>query len=93
MKRLPSATPDSDGHWCGDGEDSQGELDQRSVGDVSLLANPAVCAIDAHAGGVFAVAVSERHQQRRDARSAWGVAGSIFRRGGVATESRVGRRA
>ena len=34
--------------------------------------------------------------QRRDGRSAWGVAGAgsqrIFRRGGVATESRVGRR-
>ena len=62
MNRLPAATPDSDGHWCGDGEDSQGALDQRSAGDVSLLADPAVCAKDAHAGGVFAMAVSERYQ-------------------------------
>ena len=54
------------------------------VSDVSLLANPAVCAKDTHAGGVFAVAVSERHQQRRDGRGAWSVAGAgsqrIFRR-------------
>ena len=33
-------------------------------GDVSLLADPAVCAKDAHAGGVCAMAVSERDQQR-----------------------------
>ena len=42
------------------------------------------------------MAVSERHQQWRDGRSAWSVAESgsqrIFRRGGVATESRAGNR-
>ena len=35
-----------------------------SAGDVSLLADPALCAKDAHVGGVCAMAVSERHQQR-----------------------------
>ena len=63
-KRLPSATSDSDGHWCGDGEDSQGAFDHWRASDVSLLADPAVCAKDAHAGGVCAMAVSERDQQR-----------------------------
>ncbi len=53
----------TDGYWCSDGEDSQGSLDQRSARDVSLLADPAVCAKDAHAGVVFAVAVSERHKR------------------------------
>ena len=79
-KRLPAATPDSDRHWCGDGEDSQGALKQRSAGDVSLLADSAVCAKDAHAGGIFAVAVSERHQQRRDGRGAWSAAGAESQR-------------
>ena len=75
-KRLPAAAPDSDGHRCGDGEDSQGALDQRSAGGVSLLADSAVCAKDAHAGGVCGMAVSERHQQRRDGRGAWSTAGA-----------------
>ena len=52
------------GHWFGDGEDSQGAFDQRSAGDVSLLADPALCAKNAHAGGVCAMVVSERDQQR-----------------------------
>ena len=44
LKRLPAATPDSDRHWCGDGEDSQGTLDHWSAGgDVSLLADSASC--------------------------------------------------
>ena len=61
---LPSATPDSDGHWFGDGEDSQGAFDHWRAGDVSLLSDSALCAQDTHAGGICAMAVSERDQQR-----------------------------
>ena len=38
--------------------------DHWRASDVSLLADPAICAKDAHAGGVCAMAVSERDQQR-----------------------------
>ena len=48
----------------GDGEDSQGAFDHWRAGDVSLLPDSALCAKDAHAGGICAMAVSERDQQR-----------------------------
>ena len=50
-KRLPSATPDTHGHWFGDGEDSQGAFDHWRAGDVSLLPDSALCAKDTHVGG------------------------------------------
>ena len=64
-------------YWCGNGGNSQGALERWSVcEDVSFLADTAVCAKHVLAGGDFVVAVSERHQQLRDGRGVWSVAGA-----------------
>ena len=91
-KQLSPVPLGSDQHRTDCGTDARGTLKHSRTGDVSLIGGAAVFAKVKAVGGVCAVSVFERHQQRRHGRCATNACWAtpkrgVFSRRGVASEA------